>query len=462
MPRQNVRDAAAQPDKQPGAVTGKEVERRELRAMLHDMRPEFEKQLPRHIPPDYFMRVVLSGLQNSDQAAALAKCNRASLLAALLEAARYGLMPFTDEATIVPFGDTATFIAQYQGLVQMFYRTGQVAKVTAKLIHRNDEWAEGYGDGQGFYHKPRRFDANGEAVDRGPVILAYCYVTLKDGSRTEVEIVTRQEAIDVRDNRSKSWQRAESNGKRNSAWHTDFDAMWLKTAVRREAKWAPKSPELVELLMADAKADSADTPSRAGAPAAAWEADINYGTVVQGEVVHDEPETSAAPGMASQRTEAAAGTEAGPEPPAAATQEPGADGRASDTGVRAGTGGAAAAADPEAAGLEAERAAAPPDQATDIRNRDRIAAALTRRLERAGMAGKAGAENRLLALGALAAGDAAPLRLAAAEDLTLKQAREATDVLDRIQAIAGQDGSDLGAILAGIADGTARQLKDTD
>lgn len=292
---------------QPSAAVAK---RAELREYQEKLKPEVEKQLPQHIKADYFLRVVLSGLQSSRSAEALAKCERPTLWAAILEAARYGLMPFTDEGAIVPFGKTATFVPQYQGLVQMFYRTGQVSKVTAKLIHRNDRWALRYGDGGGFWHEPLLVDEDGQAPDRGPAILAYCYVTLRDGTRTEVETVTRQEAIEVRDTRSKSYQRANTSqyGKPptlDSAWHTDFDVMWLKTAVRRQAKWAPKSPELVELLRVDAERDSLHpTVFEPGGPAAGYPGDVDYGSTIDGEVIHD----------------SATG---GPAPPAGQPQQPG-------------------------------------------------------------------------------------------------------------------------------------------
>ena len=63
----------------------------------------------------------------------------------MLEAARYGLLPFTDEGAIVPFGKTATFIPQYQGLIKVALNTGQIKKVTYNLICENDEWAVEYG-----------------------------------------------------------------------------------------------------------------------------------------------------------------------------------------------------------------------------------------------------------------------------------------------------------------------------
>jgi phage RecT family recombinase len=272
------------------------------------MESEVAKQLPKHLPVAYFMRTVMTGMRKSDQ---LAKCDRASLFAAILEAARFGLMPFTEEAAIVAFGQgpgkpsVATFIPQYQGLVQMFYRTGQVSAVEAHMIHKFDDWGLGYGDSGGFYHKPLMdFDDEGNAKDPGPPILAYCYVQLRDGSRSTVATVTRQQAIKVRDERSRSYQNAEKswNGrppKRNSTWHTEFDAMWLKTAVRQVAKWVPKSPELVSLLMAAARDDEQRPDGAEPEPLSGWGLDIDGGNMAVGEVLSESFEDAAPAGQAA-------------------------------------------------------------------------------------------------------------------------------------------------------------------
>jgi hypothetical protein len=260
----------------------------------------------------------------------------------MLDSARYGLMPFTDEATIVAFGEVATFIPQYQGFIQMFYNTGQVAAVTAKLIYKRDFWAESLGDRGGFVHKPLRFDEDGNEVLRGrldiqgnpvltgpgsdnPPILAYCFIRFKDGSRTEVEVVSHQDAVEVRDKHSKAYRWAETSHynkdpKRDSFWHTNFPQAWLKTAVRRAAKYAPKSSALLELLKADNEADglvgaaslAAPPPFVPGGPAAAWEGDVEHGrgSVARGEVLPPGP-PAAASGTAEPQSASEAWAQAG-------------------------------------------------------------------------------------------------------------------------------------------------------
>lgn len=308
--RRNVAEAGLPPVDGGGEVA---VRVDPLRQLMNSFAPEVEKQLPKLIDPQAFMRVALTGMRSSKQAVALAKCTRPSLFAALLESARLGLMPFTDEAAIVPFGDQATFIPMYQGYIQLFFRTGQVARVTAQLIRKGDAWELAYGDGGGFYHKPGLIDGDGNPVQRGDPILAYCYVTMRDGSRTEVTTVDRWEADDVMTQHSRSWQTAEkiwreSDGKRgrDSAWHTNQPDMWLKTAVRRHAKIAPKSPELIQLLMMEDRDDRRlwrgapppmavpDLPAVPVDEGVDWSRDVNG--AVRGDVLHEDPPADREPG----------------------------------------------------------------------------------------------------------------------------------------------------------------------
>lgn len=300
---------AAPPEETPGTEI---VPVDPLAHQLDIWSPEIIKQFPLQlkINPDAWLRMALTGMRNSKQAAALARCDRPTLYAALLESARYGLTPFTDEAAIVPYGKTATFIPMAQGFVRMFWNTGQVSGVVTDFIRKGElrgrDWevVRG-GQAGGFWHKPRYVDEDGEPVQPGDPILAYFYLEFKDGSVSPATIITRWDAEDVMRNKSKAWQYAESTGKRDSLWHTDFPAMWLKTAVRRGAKYGPKSAELQELLLVEAREDrtrtdampvTAATPPDEDGGGIDWSRDIAGGKVAAGSVVNDDdPDGGTAP-----------------------------------------------------------------------------------------------------------------------------------------------------------------------
>lgn len=287
-----------------GGEPGSEVARRPdpLRAMLDSMQGEVERQLPQHIPAEYFMRTLLTGLRKSDALARVASTRdgKASLFAAMLESARWGLMPFTDEGAIVPFGKLCTFIPMYRGLIKTMLNSGQVSAVEARLIHQHDDWDLSYGDEGKFYHRPLLKDAEGMPVppsERGEPVLAYCYVKLRDGTRSSVVFVTKQEAVEIRDRYSKAYRQAEDKAKNAEAkgnqewadrlraedpWHSDFPAQWIKSAVRR-VKDAPRSALLAELLMAAAR-DDVNNPSATAAQLADFEVDPD---TLDGDVLSD-------------------------------------------------------------------------------------------------------------------------------------------------------------------------------
>lgn len=236
------------------------------RQLFQQMAPQFKMALPQHVSVDRFMRMALTCVQKTPK---LLDCTQESLLAAMLEAARLGLEPGTKQAAIVPMGKEATFVAQWQGLVELMYRSGRVNSVVAEFVHEHDAWGYRIGDGGEFWHEPNLL-----AKDRGPIVLVYAFAEIKGGGRSKIVTLNRAQAEEIRDKYSKAYALAEKNrraepdefarqpdkGWFNSTWHTEFDAMWRKSAVRRLADWVPQSPELVELLQRENEAGESELP----------------------------------------------------------------------------------------------------------------------------------------------------------------------------------------------------------
>ncbi len=260
------------PDAPAESANGKVVATRKpdpARDLLASMESEFAACLPKMLPPDLFMRVALTGFRKTPD---LLTCSRKSLLGALLESARLGLEPCTEQAYLIPFKGECTLVIGYQGYVQLMYRSGQVEQVEAEMIYEADEWEDSRGDGGRFYHRP-----NWMADDRGQPILAYSYARLVGGGRTKVEICTRARANAI----MREFARAAK-----SPWKTgSFDAMWQKTPVRQLQKWAPKSAEMRRALAVDGA-----TFDEKGEP----DVDPRDG-VILGEVVENNAPTSAPP-----------------------------------------------------------------------------------------------------------------------------------------------------------------------
>ncbi|MFD8774555.1 recombinase RecT [Streptomyces sp. NPDC059916] len=218
-------------------------------AWLARYEEHFTQALPSHVDTGSFLAAVRAILPR------LASCTPASLLQALLTCARFGLIPNGRHATIRREGALAVFVPMYQGYVELMYRSGRVASVHVGMIHAGDEWnyeptAPAPLD---FTHRP------GLALtreQRGKPILAYAFCWMVGGARSQVVILSREDAEEIRDKYSEAYQRAKESGRDDSFWHTDFDAMWSKSTLRRLHKVVPISAELVQLMKADDAGDA--------------------------------------------------------------------------------------------------------------------------------------------------------------------------------------------------------------
>lgn len=210
---------------------------------------DFAQALPACVDTGTFMAAVRAALPS------LNRCTPASLLQALMTCARFGLVPDGKHAVIKREGPLAVFVPMAAGYVELMYRSGRVGSVHTGLIYEGDEWdyeptAKAPDD---FRHKPALLLPEEE---RGAPILAYAFCWMTSGERSQVVILTRQDAEAIRDEYSTAYQDAVREGRTDSFWHIKFDQMWVKSAVLRLHKVVPTSPELVQLADADAAGEA--------------------------------------------------------------------------------------------------------------------------------------------------------------------------------------------------------------
>lgn len=157
----------------------------------------------------------------------LASCNPLSLLGAVVQSAQLGLDPsgVTGEAYLVPFGKEVTLIPGYRGLIALARRSGKVSEIMGNVVREGDEFDYEYGLDSRLRHKPLNPD--------GEVTHVYAYAKMKDDAAQFV-VLTRDEVEKVR---------ASSRASRNGPWVDHWEAMAVKTAVRRLAKWLPLKPD---------------------------------------------------------------------------------------------------------------------------------------------------------------------------------------------------------------------------
>lgn len=233
------------------AENGKEVAVKEMgikELIQGPMKKQFALALPKHLTPDRFVRVALTAINKVPK---LLLCTKESLMACLMDCSQLGLEPDGRKAHLIPYGDKCTLIIDYKGLVALARRSGEIADIHADIVCKNDKFEYSFGSDSRLEHRPN-------IEDRGPVIAAYSFVRLKDGS-SSYEVMNVKE-IDAIKKRSKA-----SN---SGPWVTDWAEMAKKTVFRRHAKWLPMSAEFQEAIdkdydiPADIVRDPADVPGK--------------------------------------------------------------------------------------------------------------------------------------------------------------------------------------------------------
>lgn len=218
----------------------KAPEQKTMQQYIKQMEGEITKALPSVITPERFTRMVLSAISANPQ---LAKCTPKSFLGAMMQAAQLGLEPNTPlgQAYILPFKNHGVLEAQFQlgykGMVDLAYRSGEVAVIQAHTVYENDEFECEFGLSPKLIHKPA-------ATNRGEPILFYAmFKTKSDGYGFEV--------MSVEDVKLHAQKYSKAYSSDFSPWKTSFEEMAKKTVLKSTLKYAPLKSDFVKGLSAD-------------------------------------------------------------------------------------------------------------------------------------------------------------------------------------------------------------------
>ena len=209
-------------------MTGKELATRPD-LMVQQYAHEFAQVLPSHVKPEVFVRVAVGALRRNAALMKAATNNPNSLMTALMEAARLGLEPGTDEYYLTPKGGAVLGIVGYKGEIELIYRAGAVTSVKAELVHVNDHFAYDPAMDRP-EHRVDWFE------DRGEIRGAYAYAEMVGGGTSKVVVVGPQRI-------KRAMDASATAGSSHSPWTTDYGAMVLKTAVHDLETWVPTSAE---------------------------------------------------------------------------------------------------------------------------------------------------------------------------------------------------------------------------
>ena len=206
-------------------------------------RDDFAVALPSHIAGDGWLRGAMAAIRRDPKLSQAVVEDAPVMLGALLQAARLGLNPGTDEYWLIPQTrklpngrrvQSVSGQAGYQGLIELIYRAGAAESVICEVVREHDTFR--YRPGQGIPDH----DIDWMSPDRGELRLVYAYARMRGGAISKV-IVLNQVDID------RAKQSAQGADRSDSPWKQHEEAMWLKTAIRRLSKWVPTSPEYLTL-----------------------------------------------------------------------------------------------------------------------------------------------------------------------------------------------------------------------
>lgn len=193
-----------------------------VRDPLRDELQLYADRLGALVPPgtsvDRLITSALAAVQG-DTTGALSRCDPKSIALALARVAQWGL-DVGVTAHLVPFGTTATPVADYKGLIELMCAAG-ARKVEAHVVREGDDFDWQLGTDARLTHRPGK--------TRGAITHAYAIITVNNMGMTQFEVMSTEEIDAIRHSRSKQWK-----GGTLPEWYA------RKTVIRRVAKYAPK------------------------------------------------------------------------------------------------------------------------------------------------------------------------------------------------------------------------------
>lgn len=220
------------------AAMSEKKKKKGMQDYIQAMQPQIEKALPSVITPERFTRMLLTAISTNPK---LAECTPMSFMGAMMTAAQLGVEPNTalGQAYLIPFKNKGvmecSFQLGYKGLIDLAYRSGEVAIIQAHTVYENDEFSYSLGLDPQLTHVPA-------LKDRGNPIAYYAVFKTKDGGYG-FEVMSIDDVVQHAKRYSKSYS--------YGPWQTNFDEMAKKTVLKKVLKYAPLKSDFVRQTAQD-------------------------------------------------------------------------------------------------------------------------------------------------------------------------------------------------------------------
>lgn len=211
-----------------------------LSSELSKRADDYKKLLPAYLTPQRFYSIAYQSVARTPK---LQECTISSILNCVMQAADLGLEigGTRGQAYMVPFKNKHTgkreaqFIPGYKGLVHLAYLTGEVTKITARVVRERDFFEIQYGVDEHIIHKPAK-------GDRGEPVGCYSIAWFTNG-QVSFDYMEADEIKAIQD-RSKSGD--------DGPWVTDPLEMGKKTVIKRHSKVWPTGSSAAAMKLSQA------------------------------------------------------------------------------------------------------------------------------------------------------------------------------------------------------------------
>lgn len=205
---------------------------RKAQSYLKAMLPAITEALPKSkgMDAERLSRITLTTLKTNPK---LLECSIESLLGAVLQSAQLGLEPnLLGSCYFIPYKGQVSFQIGYKGLIDLVTRRGEVISIVAQEVRQGDHFHFEYGRNETLKHVPAPMQTRGEPI------AYYAYAHLKSGGFV-FQVMSVEEIKKIRDEFSMSYRYE----KQNSIWGKHWEAMALKTVLKKLIKYLPVSVE---------------------------------------------------------------------------------------------------------------------------------------------------------------------------------------------------------------------------
>lgn len=214
-----------------------------IKQLLQSNWDKIQPLMSKHMTSERLFQISVSAINHTPE---LLEASPETLLACVMKCAVLGLEPSAVDglgrAYILPFRNKgrmeAQFILGYKGILELARRSGEIKSIHAQAVYQGDEfdcWEDE--SGQHFTFRPGR--GNPHTPDN--LTDVYVCAQLKDGGFV-FERMTKDEVDAIR---------ARSKASKFGPWVTDYEAMSLKTVIRRSARYLPMSVQAQEAVASD-------------------------------------------------------------------------------------------------------------------------------------------------------------------------------------------------------------------